>query len=346
MIYYLLLLLTIIVSYAVIQKITKKENKNIIFLNVAFVEMLLFIGLRDITVGTDLKNYIPYFNLFKESDWNILFTIKLEPGYIIFNKLIGLIGGENLFLFITALVSLIGVYFSIRKYSKDYFLSVFLYITMHFYIFIFSGLRQAIAFSIVWVSLKYIIERKCVKFVLLVLLASTFHKTALIFLPMYFIATKKITKRYMIVFLTTFILLFVFRVQIFSLITKFIYTNYSVSQDDGGYKYLILLFAILIFSLFIRNRKKEDFMENDIFINMIMIAILIQSMSSVEGNIARLTMYYSYSMIFLIPNLIKCIEDKRIRVMIKSVIYIFLLIYFIINIQNGQSYIPYKTFLL
>lgn len=100
-----------------------------------------------------------------------------------------------------------------------------------------------------------------------------------------------------------------------------------------------------MFCILIRNRKKDNFRENDIWFNMLIGAILIQSLASIQGNIARLTMYYSYSLVFLIPNVTKDLDDKKQRILIEGIIYALLLMFFIINIQSELLYIPYKTFL-
>lgn len=347
MMYYLLLLIIISITYLLTNYLIKNENKKTIFLSIAFIELLLFLGLRDTSVGIDLKNYIPFFNLFKDSGWDIVLRIKLEKGYIIYNKLIGLVGGENLFLFITALVSLIGVYFSILKYSKNYFLSTFIFITMHFYIFLFSGLRQAIAYSIIWISLKYIKERKLLKFIILILIAISFHKTAIIFLPVYFLANKKITVKYVSIFASASLVTFVFRTQIIDLIKRFIYSNYTMSQSYGGYKLLLLLIMIFAGSLYILYKKNnnEEQEQNRIWLNMLLIGILVQTLASIEGNIARLTMYFEYAIIFLIPNIIEEIDDRKVKIFLKCIVYTLLTVYFIISIQSSTSYIPYKMFM-
>lgn len=78
---------------------------------------------------------------------------------------------------------------------------------------------------------------------------------------------------------------------------------------------------------------------------MLLIGILVQTLASIEGNIARLTMYFEYSIIFLIPNIIEEIDDKKIRIFLKCIVYILLTVYFVISIQNSTSYIPYKMFM-
>ena len=342
--YYLLFLILIVVTYIFIERILNLKNKEKIFLNVAFLEMLVFLGIRDVTIGTDLKNYIPYFEMIKQADWNNFFILPFEKGYFILNKILGAIGGENFFLFVIAFISLYGVYFSIKRYSQNYFCSIFIFITFQFYIFLFSGLRQSIAFSIIWISIKYIKERKIIKFLLLVLLASTFHKTAIIFIPVYWIANKNITVRYFSLFLITLISIFIMKGTLVTLITRYMYKEYEVSSSTGGYTLLIILFIILLFFILIRNQKIEKYKENNIWFNMLMIAILIQSLASTQGNIARLTMYYSYSIIFLIPNILETLEDKKQKMLIEIVIYILLFVFFLVNTQIDTLYMPYKTF--
>lgn len=342
--YYLIFLIIIIITYICISKILKFKNKDIIFLNVAFIEMLLFLGFRDTTIGIDLQNYIPYFNIINGLNLDNLFYLPLERGYVILNKLVGLVGGENVFLFVVAFISLLGVYYSIKKYSKNYMLSVFIYITFQFYIFIFSGLRQGIAFSIVWLSLKYVKERKLVKFILIVLLASMFHKTALIFLPVYFIANKRITLKYVLLFLVVFISMLILKVQLVTFVTSFLYSTYAVSNTSGGYSLLVLLFAVFVFFILIRNKKIENFRDNDIWFNMLIVAILIQTLASTQGNIARLTMYYSFSVVLLIPNVLDSLKDKKQKIFIEAIVYISLFIFYFISIQNEANYMPYKLF--
>ena len=58
----------------------------------------------------------------------------------------------------------------------------------------FSGLRQAIAMGITALSFNFIKEKKPVQFILLVILASLFHKSAIVFLAMYPIYNIKLDK--------------------------------------------------------------------------------------------------------------------------------------------------------
>lgn len=58
-----------------------------------------------------------------------------------------------------------------------------------------NGVRQFAAMAIWLLGIRYIVESKFVKYILIILLASAFHRSALILIPLYFV-TKFTPKRY------------------------------------------------------------------------------------------------------------------------------------------------------
>ena len=92
------------------------------------------------------------------------------------------------FLIIAAVQGLIllSVY---RKYSISYITSVFLFIASSDYIsWMFNGTRQFLAVTIIFAGTGWMVEKKHVRVILLILLASQFHKSALLMIPIYLIA--------------------------------------------------------------------------------------------------------------------------------------------------------------
>ena len=74
--------------------------------------------------------------------------------------------------------------------------------------FSFNGIRQAIAISIIFLSIKYLIENKISKTIIIILIASLFHYSAIIFLPIYMIGSKiYISKNLLIIFTLIFLLI-------------------------------------------------------------------------------------------------------------------------------------------
>lgn len=345
--YYVVNLLILIIIYLICCACIKnKERKQKVFFFVAFIQLFLFLGLRRIDVGVDLQNYIPFLNRVMNFNYEELFTVGFEPGYNVYCRiLMEIFDNEQIFLIFTAGITLLGAGYFIYKNSKNYFFSIFIYVTFQFYIFLFSGLRQSIAISILLLSTKFIKERKLIKFIILVLLAGIFHKSAFIFLPAYFIAYKKITIKYLATVVGIGIILFILRNYVMIFVTQYLYTNYdSLNNQGSGYGMLLLLIVLFTAVFYFKDNALKSDRNNIIWYNYGIIAILIQMLASVEGNVARLTMYYSISMVVLIPNVLEAIKPKEISYVGKIVLMVLLFVFLLNGIQSENAYMPYKFF--
>lgn len=345
--YYVVNLLIVIGIYIMCcLAIKEKQKRGKVFLILSMLQLFFMLALRKENVGIDLQNYIPFLNRVINFTNAELFTIGFESGYNIYCKFImQIFNNEQIFLAITAGISLIGVYFFIKNNSNNYFLSMIIYITFQFYIFLFSGLRQSIALSIILLSIKYIKTRKIYKFIVMILLASLFHKSAFIFLPAYFIAYKKITVNYLITIVGAGGIIFILRNKIMTIITRFLYTNYEALQNQGeGFGYLILLILILLLALYFIKAILKQNKDNIIWYNLLIVAIIIQLLASMEGNVARLTMYYSISIVVMIPNVLEIIKPKELSYVGKIILGVCLCIFFYKTMQNPILYMPYLFF--
>ena len=199
--------------------------------------------------------------------------------------------------------------------------------------------------SIGMIAIKYIDERKFLKYLILILFASTFHMSALILIPMYFIKNLEVKYKMLPFIISIYIILFIMRNNIISFLLTIIYSNYAITNTGNGYMYLLLLIMIVtVITIYKKQFIKEKGL-NNLFYNNLLIATLIQLFASAQGEIARLTMYYSIYMIIVIPNFIKCINKEEQRYTVEIVTIILLFIYFIINVQNLNVYPTYNTFL-
>ena len=95
------------------------------------------------------------------------------------------------FLLIAAF-QLFAVAYLYRAYSRNFFISVFLFIASGDYLaWVHNGMRQFLAVSIVLFSFRYIIEKQYIKAVIVILIASCLHGSALIMLPLIFVVQGK-----------------------------------------------------------------------------------------------------------------------------------------------------------
>ena len=120
----------------------------------------------------------------------LFFSEQKDPGYtaflILMKHLIG--NNEELYFTIVALFQLLCVAFVFRKYSEDFWSCIFLFVVSTDYLsWMHNGMRQFIAVAIIFAGFKYLVEKQYIKMVLLILVASQFHGSALIMLPIIFI---------------------------------------------------------------------------------------------------------------------------------------------------------------
>ena len=170
------------------QKLSDQNN----YLKISIISIVLFtliIGLR-YYVGGDYVGYLDDFNDFvnhKQSYKNS----RYELGYFGMMFLLKTLHLPYPFLFIT--ISFLQILYIYKWANLNKFLLPWV---LYFYfstLYLFESMnimRQAIAFSIILFSINYIYKSEKIKFLILVVLASLFHKSAIVFLPFYFFIKK------------------------------------------------------------------------------------------------------------------------------------------------------------
>lgn len=160
----------------------KSKNKGI-GLVASFYVIWIFLSIR-YDFGND---YMAYLEMHHDFQNGKLDDFNYELGWIIINKLI-----PNFFFLIILLSTFncIVYYKYIKSYvNRDYWwLAVFIYcFNTNFMLIQSSTMRQTVAILIFIISIKFILERKCLLYIICCFLAMLFHKSALIFLPIYWI---------------------------------------------------------------------------------------------------------------------------------------------------------------
>lgn len=317
------------------------------------IGMVLLAGLRD-GIGYDFESYKLWFHNIKNTEyfWQIN---NIEIGYILLNKLCT---SFNQVILIVAIFSVGIKLFYINKYSKNKLLSVLLYFTGVYIMFDMGVIRQGLSISIALISIKYIIERRFLKFIFIIFIASLFHVSILIFIPLYFIGTKRFSRKFiyissilsLIIYflkLDREILMFISNLNIPIISNKLLY--YYNSYDEGTlYISIIKRFIILVFFTEVYKRKNIDNNYDNLFLNAYFLSnIIICLLPTIPILSGRGNMSLYFMQIFIFSNIIYNINTKIYRILI----YIFVILMSVntmmatINHGNisGQPYTPYIT---
>ena len=235
------------------------------------------------------------------------------------------------------------VTFKIFKDSKNPLLSILILVV--FYLrFSMTALRQSVALAFVIFSISYIQNKKPLKFVLLVLLGSLFHSSAIVFLPAYWISKMKAGKKQIFIVVSGFIISvlfpYVFRRAITLISWDDRLSGYAESTKTLSWAGYIIQLSIFIFCyIFSYLIKKDDFEfkeQYNIYLNLLMVGVFFQGFANSIAEVFRLSYFYSIISCIALPNIIEStnlISNRRIlRV---SVFVVFLLYMLVGNLYGG-----------
>lgn len=347
------LLVFIIASIYLFLSSNRHTGRNKLLLALYFAYTAFFVGMGDMIGGYDRYIYGDGFDAIADvmrtsRDLSqVTYLIhKNEYGYFYWEVFVSLFT-ENRYIFIllTTLLAYI-LYFNVfKKYIKDYPLGVILFLGL-FYYFTMTYLRQVLACGIAWLSFKYIWERKPVAFFSTVLIAYTFHSSAILFMPAYFIPHKKYSKDFIIKMLVLSLI-----IGLTPIPTKLL----AMQNDDMGaglgyadqiqgfrieYVLEVFLFVYILFKnyKFIPNDRKNLTMLN---LSFVYCATLFVFMRFGQGG--RMVWFYMFPIIYMFVNLA---DIRQAFSWMRPTLFLMSCLLFLrISIAWAGQNVPYKTFL-
>lgn len=363
MILYTLLIGYLIVLYMANIIVSKKYRRFFIISGMA--PLLILSGLRNIEIGNDTLNYVGLFNgIARTTELSVYVNGRYEIGYILYNYILSFISTNELFfLFFTSTILIYSYSFIIDKYSKNIMISIILFLLCGFWAESMNIIRMQIAIVILLFSYESIKANNLKKFICYILFAVLFHKTSIIFLLAYPLYHSKLKiKHYLFIFLCLFFAYYYFTPLLEFIAQKMnFYTDYSNTiYQDGNVRLasvinILITFVYLLILLFIKYKifectKKEiqeDQSEIDISIKFLIMTWCINILSLKFNLLDRCSDYFFVFMIFLLPNVIESINDRKLRNIIYILFILFYIIYFftiLIYRPNWNHIYPYKFY--
>lgn len=258
-----------------------------------------------------------------EATWSsIIGTIKTHRsgfGYNVFQYTVKIITGGSVsaFRWILALCHIMPVILVFRKYSTDCLFSAFLFLASGCHIaWMMNGLRQFLAVSIIFAGTGFLVKKRLIPVIALILIAATFHTSALIMLPVVFIVQGRAwNKKTLLYIVAAIIAMFVFsrRVDLIEALlqgTEYegAVVNWQSLGDDGAHPMRVLVNAVpVVLAFYARERinNKRDPLIN-VCVNMAVINLGLYLIAMVTSGIiiGRLPIYVTLYTYILLPYLI------------------------------------------
>lgn len=357
-IYFIGMLLSAFGGY--IYSISCKSNKHSFYLKIsnnirfkckfniwailAIIPLILIAGFR-YGVGQDyFYTYVPIFQKVLNGDSDKAWG---DSGYILLNKFVQLFSNDYLGIFIlTSIIFCVCIFLSIYENSSDIQLSIFLLVCTGYYFCFLNVIRQMLTVAIFMYAIKYILKNNFKHYLILIIVASFIHLSALIYIPVYFIKSVKFNKyKMMIVIIGTFASARIVKGLILKLILLTKYSWYINSVYDTQKQGDIIILLNLCILIFASIYYTSNDVKNNLFINLQFITVLVSAFIGIIPAAYRILWNFGIASIILIPNNIAKQHNVNVRILIKSTIVILYLVYFYytVGINNSNNVLPYRT---
>ena len=242
--------------------------------------------------------------------------VDKDKGFAVLSSIMRCILGYDFlpYLMILAAFQGISLVTFFRRYSTNYMLSVFLFIASTDYIsWMFNGLRQFMAVTIILFATPLMLKKKYIPLILVILLASTMHQSALIMIPFVIIAQGKAWNKRTLLCIAAALLAITFVGQFTDFLDsalqstqyKNVVSDYTEWQDDGTNPLRVLVYSIPAILAFMGRRviRAENNQVINFCVNMSIISMGLYVISMVTSGVflGRLPIYCSLFGYILLP---------------------------------------------
>ena len=334
-----------------------RKNSNKAIITSFFLIFLILQMLRSVTVGIDLRNYLWIFNAAKADTWSYglthMFRLDYEAGYYLLTKVItSLFSDFQWMLVITALIAVIPVWYLYRDSIDDHmFLAIVLFLNIGIFSIYFSALRQVIAMAFAVPAYYFTKNKKPLLFLLMIVPAYLFHKSAFIIVLMYPIYHFRL-RWYQTMIVSALIIptVFVFRQQIFLFLGKVFSSIYEAQEITmtNAISIFLMLVGFAVFCFVIPDNSLLD--DDTIGLrNLLILACILQIFSGVDMLAMRMNYYYLLFVPITITRVIDYTSPKNKKITEVALITMiaFFTIYYFYSAFAGSDSLniyPYKAF--
>ncbi len=260
----------------------------------------------------DTQTYLNWFDHFASfTSWKQFVNFSWEPGIIFTSKVIGMFSNTpQTYIVVLGIIILVPVFTMIWKYSKYPCISLIVFISMNF-LTLTSIYRQWCAIAILMYSFKYVYKRDFKRFILLVTLAFLFHRTAILFLLVYFMYNIKVTLKKLIIGFCVSIGLIFMGESLLPILNRFARIKWDTSFNGGISLYAVLWIVVVFSYILCRKYMQED--SYRLSFNMVLFAAILQSLSFTFSIWSRAILYFYMILIILLPNTLYNINNQDYR---------------------------------
>lgn len=329
-------------------KITRQQMfNNILIVSVFF--LLFAVSACRIAVGNDYWVYRSDFLLIEQNR-----HVSFEFGFVWTVRFLQSMLNHDQYLPIFAFFSFFTVLFFVKgmaDQSEQFCFTVFLLMTGGYYFSSLNSVRYYLVLAMAMYSIKYVLREEWGKFVLWILAAAAFHKSVLVVVPLYFLASRNWKKWHMILLAAGCASLLLFQ-DFYRSIIFYFYPYYEGSMFDTGETSLTNIAkcaAVLFFSLLYYKTAVETDKKNRFYFYCNLGAFVLYVFASFIPEISRIGYYLNITNIFLLPGIVEKIPNRKQRIFWTICITAAFLMYFALFLRSAYytdiRLLPYRNWI-
>lgn len=308
--------------------------------------LVLFAGLRDRRVGTDTETYIRQFHASESFD---IVINRQDTGYYLLSWFARLLSDSYAVLLLLISAIVVCCYMTtITRVVKRYETALYLFVALSVYTFFFNGARQGIAAAICFLAIPFLLERRLWPYIALVMVAATFHRTALVAVPLYWLASSRVGLGRLIILGITTALTVAFLGIFVGLATEILsdkFSTYAEVGEGGGEVWVAFLVGQGAMLYYFKRLVPDHDGWYARLLNIYLIGLVPALASTLTGvnpsGVLRLHLYFSSMAILLWPMVFQQFGNNVLRLSFAVGFFSVTLAFFVMTTSTFSRIAPY-----
>ena len=321
-----------------------------------FVILFALSALR-IDVGNDYKTYVVTCHEAFVNGY-----VVTEPGFNLLVKILYTLAGGEDYLLVFAVFAFATTYVYLKvayEQSDSFALTFFLFMTLGMYFRTFNTVRYYFVLAVAVYSLRYVINKNYIRFVLLICAAAFLHKSVLVVIPIY-LAAVYVSKKWHYIVLGVCGVVFLLAKDLIIKVALILYPSYKntpyINTDTGilsGWLGnassiarcgMVLFLCLAFYKCAIEGNRAAK-----VYFNLNIFAIMLYVFGVYLPLLSRFTYYLMVPHILLVPNVICSIKNPKTKKLVIGLVLAFGICYFALFMRGayneGLRILPYRTWI-
>ena len=322
---------------------TKQKKRYLIF---CAIVMIVVLGLRSRTVGsTDTNNYYRMMiRALAAPNWGAFyFDGGVEKGFQYFVFLLSRVFSDpQWILIVSSVIVVVCNLYSISQNTDNLPIAILMFVTLGLMTFEMQAMRQAIAMSLCLVAYEQVKKEKSIRFFIWVILASLFHRTAVVFLPVYFLRKLSLSTKDLLLFGTLAIVFLFSSTKVIGIANDLFDESYDVAVEHGGFVATAIYVLITVYAYCFCKQSLTDEKGRLAFYVLLtgMVCYVIRYIGALAAE--RVSFYFMFAQNIVLARAIEK-ESKANQIIMASVVFVLCILLFVYRMRSSDL-VPYRFF--